>query len=29
LNDGADALVKAGKLGIFTPMFFVHAKKRG
>lgn len=29
LNDGADALVKAGKLGIFTPMYFVHAKKRG
>lgn len=28
LNDGADALVKAGKLGIFTPMYFVHAKKR-
>lgn len=28
LNDGADALVRAGKLGIFTPMFFVHAKKR-
>ncbi|NUP06371.1 MAG: methyltransferase domain-containing protein [Polyangiaceae bacterium] len=28
LNDGADALVKGGKLGIFTPMYFVHAKKR-
>ncbi|MFO0548743.1 MAG: methyltransferase domain-containing protein [Polyangiaceae bacterium] len=28
LNDGADALVRAGKLGIFTPMYFVHAKKR-
>ncbi len=29
LNDGADALVRAGKLGIFTPMYFVHARKRG
>ncbi len=28
LNDGADALVRAGKLGIFTPMYFVHATKR-
>lgn len=27
LNTAADALVKAGKLGIFTPSFLVHARK--
>jgi sterol 24-C-methyltransferase len=27
LNAGADALVKGGETGIFTPMFFFHVKK--
>ncbi len=27
LNNGADQLVRGGELGIFTPMFFFHAKK--
>ena len=27
LNSAADALVEAGKLGIFTPSFLVHARK--
>lgn len=27
LNDAADALVKSGKLGIFTPCYLVHARK--
>ncbi len=27
LNLGADALVEAGRLGIFTPMYFIHARK--
>lgn len=29
LNEGADALVEAGKLGIFTPCLFFLAEKRG
>jgi len=29
LNDAADALVAGGDLGIFTPMYFVLAKKKG
>ena len=29
LNASAAALVKGGETGIFTPMFFVHAKKPG
>ena len=29
LNRGADALVCGGEAGIFTPMFFFHARKRG
>jgi sterol 24-C-methyltransferase len=29
LNRGADALVRGGETGIFTPMFFFHARKRG
>lgn len=29
LNTGADALVRGGETGTFTPMFFFHAKKRG
>ena len=28
LNGGADALVAGGKIGIFTPMYFVHARKK-
>jgi sterol 24-C-methyltransferase len=28
LNVGADALVRGGESGIFTPMFFFHARKR-
>ncbi|MDE0603445.1 MAG: sterol 24-C-methyltransferase family protein [bacterium] len=27
LNIGATALAEAGKLGIFTPMYFIHARK--
>jgi sterol 24-C-methyltransferase len=27
LNTGADALVAAGQMGIFTPMFFFLARK--
>ena len=27
LNLGAAALAEAGRLGIFTPMYFVHARK--
>ena len=27
LNAGADALVKGGQTGIFTPMFFFHVRK--
>jgi hypothetical protein len=27
LNLGADALVRGGESGIFTPMFFFHARK--
>ncbi len=27
LNAGANALVKGGKTGIFTPMFFFHVRK--
>jgi sterol 24-C-methyltransferase len=27
LNEAADALVKGGKSGVFTPMFFFHARK--
>jgi sterol 24-C-methyltransferase len=29
LNVGADALVRGGETGIFTPMFFFHARKPG
>jgi sterol 24-C-methyltransferase len=29
LNVGADALVRGGETGIFTPMFFFHGKKPG
>jgi len=29
LRAGADSLVRAGRLGIFTPMFFVRARKPG
>lgn len=29
LNVAADALVRGGEMGIFTPMFFFHAKKPG
>ena len=29
LNLCADALVEAGRLGIFTPMYFIHARKPG
>jgi sterol 24-C-methyltransferase len=29
LNDGADALVEAGRLGIFTPCLFFLARKQG
>lgn len=29
LNDAADWLVKGGETGIFTPMLFFHARKRG
>jgi sterol 24-C-methyltransferase len=29
LQDAATALVKGGKTGIFTPMFYFHAKKAG
>jgi sterol 24-C-methyltransferase len=29
LNRGADALVRGGETGIFTPMFFFNARKRG
>jgi sterol 24-C-methyltransferase len=29
LNGGADALVRGGRAGIFTPMFFFHARKPG
>ena len=27
LNNGADALVRGGETGIFTPMFFFHVRK--
>lgn len=27
LNLCADAMVQAGRLGIFTPMYFIHARK--
>ena len=27
LNLWADAMVQAGRLGIFTPMYFIHARK--
>jgi sterol 24-C-methyltransferase len=27
LNAGATALVKGGKTGVFTPMFFFHVRK--
>ena len=29
LNKGAEAMVRGGKTGIFTPMFFFHARKPG
>lgn len=29
LNGGADALVAGAKIGIFTPMYFVHGRKKG
>lgn len=29
LNLCADAMVEAGRLGIFTPMYFIHARKPG
>jgi len=29
LNLGGTAMVEAGRLGIFTPMYFIHARKPG
>ncbi|MYK33771.1 MAG: hypothetical protein F4045_01265, partial [Chloroflexi bacterium] len=29
LNLCADAMAEAGRLGIFTPMYFIHARKPG